>query len=312
VTFTDPASRLLALLNRSETEFKQRFLSAVLFARRELPIRLIQEAIENGTEQQLFAVLDRIGARLSHQFNSSLAASADDTATLLQRRLGVLLDFDQTAAPRMAQNRQRLVSGFSQVQRDASRQALIEGIRRGESPRALARRFRNSIGLTPHQEGAVRNFEDLLRLGDRRALTRALRDRRFDPTVLRSLERKSRLTVDQIKKMTQRYREGFLRHRADVIARTEGLRSVHEGVEDMYTQVIANGDLDAQKLIRTWNTTRDKLVRDSHDSMHGQEQPFGQPFVTGAGILIRFPGDSAAPAAETLQCRCALGTRLIA
>jgi uncharacterized protein with gpF-like domain len=110
--------------------------------------------------------------------------------------------------------------------------------------------------------------------------------------------------------MVKRYAERMVKYRAEVIARTEALRSVHQGTEEMYRQAIANGDLTAEALSREWNTAKDERVRESHAPMNGQVQPFGQPFISGAGNSLNYPGDPEAPAEEVIQCRCVVGTRI--
>ena len=71
--------------------------------------------------------------------------------------------------------------------RETVRRAGIEALAAGQHPRTAARRIRGVIGLAPNQERAIRNFEDMLRRGDRQALMRQLRDRRFDPTLRKAL-----------------------------------------------------------------------------------------------------------------------------
>lgn len=71
--------------------------------------------------------------------------------------------------------------------RETVRRPGIEALAAGQHPRTAARRIRGVIGLAPNQERAIRNFEDMLRRGDRQALMRQLRDRRFDPTLRKAL-----------------------------------------------------------------------------------------------------------------------------
>lgn len=55
-----------------------------------------------------------------------------------------------------------------------------------------------------------------------------------------------------------------------------------------------------------WNTMEDDRVRDSHDETEGQVRPFGEPFETGDGNLLMFPGDPDGPPEDTENCRCFL------
>lgn len=44
--------------------------------------------------------------------------------------------------------------------------------------------------------------------------------------------------------------------------------------------------------------------RDSHMTMHRQERFHGTPFISGAGNLLRYPGDRSAPIEEWINCQC--------
>lgn len=153
---------------------------------------------------------------------------------------------------------------------------------------------------------------------DSNALQRQLRDRRFDGTVQRAISAKEALKPAQVEKMTDRYRQRTLKHRSEVIARTEALRSVNMGINEQYAQAIQAGDLQSDQLVQIWNTAGDARVRDfsngaqtSHQSMQGQERPVGLPFTSGAGNSLSFPGDPSAPGFETIQCRCVVSTRIL-
>ena len=110
--------------------------------------------------------------------------------------------------------------------------------------------------------------------------------------------------------MVERYRQRWVKHRAEVIGRTEALRSVHEGVDEMYQQAIEAGELQADQLIEIWNTARDERVRGSHAAMHLQERRPDELFTSGAGNLTRHPGGFGI-AAEDIQCRCAKSHRIL-
>jgi uncharacterized protein with gpF-like domain len=52
-----------------------------------------------------------------------------------------------------------------------------------------------------------------------------------------------------------------------------------------------------------WLSMRDKYVRSSHLTAHGQVAPIGHPFMVGFDQL-RFPCDPLGSAEETINCRC--------
>jgi SPP1 gp7 family putative phage head morphogenesis protein len=57
---------------------------------------------------------------------------------------------------------------------------------------------------------------------------------------------------------------------------------------------------------KEWLTTIDGREREWHQTMDGQIKDLNEPFVSGQGNLLMFPGDPNAPANEVIQCRCAL------
>ena len=312
--YEDPAERIERLLDAAEPTLRDAFVRMVGAIQSALTLEEIAGFIERG---QLEAALDaalRAAPMLGEAYVDTFIAAARDTA----RELGVALGeipvvFDQTnvgAVNAMNANKLRLVREFTNAQRDATRAAVTQGIAAGRNPIDVARTFRDSIGLTQKQQQWVANYRRALENLDADALSRALRDKRFDRTVAAAIRDKKPLTQQQIDNMVKRYTERMVKYRSEVIARTEALRSVHQGTEEMYRQAIASGDLKPEFLSREWNTAKDERVRESHAAMHGQVQPFGQPFVSGAGNLLNYPGDPEAPAEEVIQCRCVVGTRI--
>ena len=243
-------------------------------------------------------------------------AAADDVAAQLGRALGnIVIDFDQTnpfVVNALRNNQLRLIQGITSTQRQAVQEALRIAASNGAGPREIARAFRQSIGLTPYQVRAVASFEAELRALDRRALTKLLRDRRFDPTIVRAIRDGQPLSDAQIQRMVGRYRDRYVKFRAETIARTEALRSVHEGNHAMFRQALEEGIVNQDQLMQEWNTALDERVRGSHVLMHGQQQPVNTPFVSGNGNLLLYPGDPSAPPEDTIQCRCSVGTRVTA
>ena len=183
------------------------------------------------------------------------------------------------------------------------------------NPREQARLFRNTIGLTESQEQAVRNFRRLLSAGrdgtpSTQALNRALSDGRFDRTVRRAIRQGDILSSAQVERMVDRYRERYVKYRAEVVARTEALRSVHEGTEEMYRQAIELGQFREDQLQRTWVTAGDERVRGSHRALNGEVRGLDGVWEAQGGTL-RYPGDPNAPASESISCRCVLSTRVV-
>ena len=202
---------------------------------------------------------------------------------------------------------------IDQTTRDTIRQVLQSGTTAGDDPFAIARRIRGSIGLTTRQEAAVNNYERMLRALDPTVLDRKLRDRRSDASVGRAIANDKALTDAQVRSLTDRYRDRYVKYRANVIARTESIRAVQGAQWELFQDMINKGQIDARQVRRTWITTNDGHVRNAHVQIPvmnprgvGQAESFASPL----GPIL-YPGDPSALAANTIQCRCAVFARII-
>jgi|TARA_Y100000310_G_scaffold160698_2_gene160498 hypothetical protein len=298
---------LTLALGRTEKGIKAAFVRLLRATTSEYTLMGIARTLERGgsVEDALRYLTAHLGL-FAQEITDEYIQSGRDAATYISQQTGVMVTFDQvnTRAVRYLQDNQfRLIQQFTQQQVDATRQALVRGTTEGLNPRAQARAFRDSIGLTSYQEQVVHNFRTKLEAGQ--VPDNKLRDRRFDRTIARG-----NLTAAQIGKMTGRYRERMIAYRATTIARTEALRAVNSGTEDMFEQAMDSGTISRDDVLRTWNTARDERVRSSHSSINGEVRGPGEAFVTEKGNMLMFPGDPNAPAEETIQCRCVLTTEL--
>jgi hypothetical protein len=311
----DPQERIEKLIASWELTLRQEFLLMVRQIKNKLALEEVERLLTLGQIEQAFKTVDDYVAKFAAKVNQSFIAGGEGTAGFLSENVGVVLAFDQVnfrAVDIMRANQLRLIREFGQDARESTRIALTDGIARGLNPREQARNFREAIGLTGKQEQAVRNYKRMLEQGNREALSRQLRDKRFDRTVDRAIRNGEPLTQEQIDRMVSRYRERYLKYRSETIGRTESIPAVHRGTTEMYQQAIDAGKLNKSQLEREWHVKRDEKLRDSHSYMQGQKRLFGEPFQTGAGHLLMFPGDTslAAPAEERLSCRCGVSTRI--
>ena len=197
--------------------------------------------------------------------------------------------------------------------RDAVRNSLIADSLEGINPVATARNFRNTLGLTANQEKAVRNYRKYLETLDSTALNRKLRDKRFDRSILNAINNDTPLSKEQIEKMTNRYRERYIKYRSETIARTESLRAVSIGNRMALDQMIFNGDVDVDRMRRFWHTSGDERVRSDHVKIPGMNiggVKLNEPYQTPLGPLM-YPRDPNGTAANTIQCRCTETYKLI-
>ncbi len=315
----DPAARMTRVLNSQEARIRQVFNLALTTIIDQHTLDNLASLLEQGRIEEALAGVEEAGDLIGNSYGDSLSASARDTARWMSTEaLTVSVSFDVVnirAVGRIQRNRLRLIREFTAEQRLATREALSQGITRGLNPRDQARLFRDSIGLTSRQMQSVGNYRRLLTearmdgLPSRQVLTRALRDARFDRSIQRALREGQPLAPEQVDKMVGRYQERMIRYRSEVIARTEALRSVHEGADEMYRQAIEMGQFMPDDVERTWNDADDRRVRNSHAALDGLSRGLDETF-PGANGELRFPGDPEAPGSETIQCRCVLSTRL--
>lgn len=277
---------------------------------------VIREKLTINDIQGAVAVLDKLILTLSSAIPQMFvaAATAEMSAktpkhaktSIAKASDFITMDFDPsdpTAAAIMRASRLSFIQQFTDAQRNATRVALANVFARGGSTADAARAFSNSIGLTQSQVESVENYRRLLEQNSVDALSRALRDRRFDPSVERAIDLDEPLDSSKIDRMVERYRQRYLQHRAEMIARTESLRVVSEARQEAARQLLSHIGASPDQVKRTWIATHDKRTRDSHRHMDGQVvYGLDTPFTTPSGHKLQYPGDPSGPAEEVINC----------
>lgn len=83
-------------------------------------------------------------------------------------------------------------------------------------------------------------------------------------------------------------------------------RAIAEDLARTVGHAAQNAAGEAAGLTKRWRSMHDMRVRSSHALLDGDSVPADKPFITDAGIEIRYPHDPAAPLDETINCRCGL------
>lgn len=176
------------------------------------------------------------------------------------------------------------------------REAVRRGLEEGRAVGSIARELRSVIGLAPNQLDAVSNFRSMLEAGDREALSRSLRDRRFDGTLDRALGADGEgLTADQIDRMVGRYQDNFVAFNASVNARAATVDAYKTGQLLSWQEADAKGVIpDGYTLMKEWIGIGDERERPEHVAMNGQIVPADQPYSNGQ--MTAGEGD--------FNCRC--------
>lgn len=258
-------------------------------------------AVNNGTLESFLAEIlsDRALEPAFAELRSLIDRSSLESAATWSGDLPIRGAVFNVLNPRVIESVRaldtRVIQTLKAEVRETVRQAALEGLEAGVHPRTVARRVRSVIGLAPNQEAAVANFRRMLEAGDREALTRALRDRRFDRTLQKALGRKGTgLSAEQIDRMTEAYRKRMVAFNAETNARTIALDTQRLAQRNSWQSSIDRGLVDASRLRRTWVSVGDHRVRPEHVKMHGETVRWGERWSNGEDI----PGQS------TYNCRC--------
>lgn len=316
--FDDPAKRLEDLIDQQDARIGNVFRAAVIALKDDIDLDALADLIEQGRIEEALGTLKEAADRLGVASNVAFVTSGQSTAQWMTTAGVGRVVFDQVnwrAVSAMQANQLTIVREFTDEQRRATNAALVAGIESGINPRAQARNFRDSVGLTEQQWGHVASYRAVLERvgtdenGQTEAVRRALRDRRGDAQVLRAIREAKPLPKEKVDWLVERYAARYVKHRAEVIGRTEALRAVHQGNEEMYQQALDNQVIGASQIERKWVTRLDGRERRTHRFLNGEKRAWGEPWLTQNGV-IRYPGDPEAPARETIQCRCAVTTRI--
>lgn len=316
---SDSEKRIDRLLTRAERHIAQVFSAAIDTMRDELDLREIADLLENGKWTDALDIIEREAARIGAASNMMFVRAGQDTATFLSRAGVANIAFDQVnvrGVQMMQANRLNLIRQFTDGQRDVLRSVMSDGVARGLNPIEQARQFREVVGLTDRQARSIMNYRRMLEragvdgaLDQAEALTRELRDKRYDRTVRRAIAQQQPLTKAQIDKMVEANRRKTIKMRAEMIARTEALRSVHQGTNEAFDQAIEMGQIKAEQIEQTWRSAQDARVRESHRNLNGEVRPMGGTWPGKYGDL-RYPGDPSAPAGDVINCRCIIVRRI--
>lgn len=299
--------QLDALAARFEPDVAKAFLRAVARLKAEVSPELLEYVVQTGDIKPLVDKLDFTDFRLA--VRESLMRMASAEALPFEVRFDAL---HYSAIRAMQTAELSLVSNLTNEIVAGIRQFLVAGLREGINPVETARNLRNIIGLTQQQAQAVFNYQRLLTGGVKgqpykEVLRRALRDRRFDSTVLRAIEERTPLRPEQITSQVKRYEERMLKQRAETIARTETMNALELAQQSRWRQAIDNGEVSESALRRFWHTAKDERVCPICSQIPGlnpEGVAFSQPFVLPDGTTLM--GPTAHP-----NCRCVTFTRIV-
>lgn len=171
-----------------------------------------------------------------------------------------------------------------------------------------ARRTGGMVGLPVQMSEWVESARQQLLSGDRAVmrayLTRKLRDTAYDRFVVPG----TKLTIEQANTISRAYSARLLQSYAKQLAQTYAQQAYNAGRNHAIQQLLDNGTITQDQVQKKWRTMRDERVRHSHATMSNQRVGFMEPFVSGLGGLLMYPGDTSLGAsdADIYNCRCSL------
>lgn len=315
------------LIDHWDEQLRLAFLESFNKVRSQVKINQIVRMLEEGNVQ---AAVDAVNLdpalfrRWDQTISNSFEAGGNEVMALIPEKvdangLRATVQFDirnPNAEDWLKTHSSRSITEITKDQRVAIREQLVDGMSKGLNSRASAlelvgrvgasgRREGGIIGLTSSQAEWSRNYRDKLASDNPlAALDYKLRDKRFDAAVLRAAEAGEPVPKELRDKMVRTYNNRALRYRAETIARTEAMASLHQSQEEAIRQGISEGAIEGEAVTEIWRATKDDRTRDSHAAMDGQEVERGEPFITGNGVYLMYPGDPNGPPEEVINCRC--------
>lgn len=302
---------ILDVADRLAGRVRRAYLNAVQVAAASLSLKDIASALQRGDTNAITAMIAQAlagalkGAGLTagtpsmqDALQAVYAAAAKAAVAELPSTVSVGLSFNlmnPEAVRFLEAYSMDLIRQTTADVRAAINQVIMRGFQDGVTVADSAREIRSIIGLTARQEMQIQNYRNALSGGSqdlRDALSRALRDGRYDRTLLRAINEEKALTQAQIDALTQRYRERMLNYRADMVARTETVRAANSGQRETWRQARQQGLLP-DGVLREWEVSGDDRTCDTCDGLDGET----------AALDEAFAGGYEAPPAHP-NCRC--------
>ncbi len=301
--------RLQAILDRQEPAIRKAFLDAIAVHKAGLNLNAIADALDRGDVAGA-VTLAQISPAMLYPLDAAITATFIEGGSMVAQavpKYAVQFGFDgrATRAERWArENAAGLVRSITGEQVESLQTLVSDRLAAGANSQKLAREVRSVIGLRPDQVRTVNNVRADLEGISPQYFTRKLRDKRFDAMVRKAIASGKPLSATDIDRITQRYAERSLAHRAEVIARTEGINALRAGRDEGVRQAIEQGAMAGAR--KVWDATGDKRTRPDHRFMDGQERGMDEPFLAPDGSQLMYPGDTSlsASASQTVMCRC--------
>jgi len=318
---TDEA--IIRIADKMTPKVRRAFLNAIKAAKDTVNLDALAKAIEARNANQVLAILGldkafagalkgvgiEVGiASVRDALQQTFLAGANTAISELPKTISTQLSFNlmnPKAVDAIESYTFDLIRDLTVDAKQTIQEVLTRAFQEGGHPYEQAIEIRDAIGLTRMQERALLNYRNELETGKfRDALDRALRDGRYDRSLLASLKNGKGLSQDRIDAMVDRYRQNYLTHRAQTIARTETIRASNSGQRELWRQAQEQGLLGVG-VRRKWVTSGDDRTCDECDDLDGKLAGLDEEFEPGimeppdphpscrCSITLSFPGKTA-------------------
>lgn len=312
------------LLDRYGREIADAFLAAVRDLATAADLQRMIAAIEAGNVDAALSALNLDAAAFGpmlEAIRSGYVSAGTLTAGAIRTAVTIRFDVRNPQAERwLADHSSTLITRIVADQQQAVRQALTDGMARGDNPRTTAlnivgrvdkatgQRVDGIIGLTAQQETFVANAREELESGEpaklKNYLTRARRSKLFDQSVEKAIRDGAPLPAETVAKALTAYKSGLLKLRGDTIGLHESFAALGAAKDEAYRQAIANGQIDETAVTKRWRHFANREPRLQHIAVNGQTVGFRETFVMPDGTRLRYPHDPEAPIEHTAGCHC--------
>ena len=226
-----------------------------------------------------FSVLEaRMGAAISGAVERALARGAaigQSFSTIPGLRIDQNLIREASLSYLNNPNQKQVLSRIAARSREGVKQAISDMISGGVSPSVAEAQIADSVGLTRNQTKQVSNFR-------RRVTAQRIPTGAADTPRIRAL----------IQRDVTRFSNRLASNRARQIATNEMQRALQHGEKVFWQQADATGQVDLEKVTKTWFTVNDDDVCPICEPLHGETVPFDGSW-----------GEFAEPPAH-VECRC--------
>lgn len=331
--------RIEALLKTWEPKIKAAFLASVRAARGRVNLGELIRLLKAGDIESAVRVVGMADAAfrpLGRAMEEAFEAGGNDallgvrlTGSPLGLRIAPVFDVrDPAANAWLTRHTTDLIRQITEEQRLVIRETLaplrsgLDPMLTGQTPQKLAldlvgrvsrvtgQREGGVLGLTQEQARWASNYASEIRgeAPSAQALTRKLRDRRFDRTIERAMREGRSIPAATQEKMVAAYRNRALRYRAETIALNEASTALHQSQAEAWDQAVARGVVREDQVRRFWITAGDDRVRPTHRAvpeMNEKGVGLREPFQTPKGPTMQ-PGWEFDPG-----CRCRVRVRVV-